>query len=423
MTLIHGSVLQVRSAADCRLLDNTTVTIADNGTIGGISTGQSPSKEARGGDGCYILPGFIDAHLHLPQWDRRGIDQPSLARWRDAIGYPAEARCADPGFAADLAEQFVSGILANGTTTICAFGSPFAAEVDQSFSVFARRGLRAIYGMMLNDNGVPAELAQNPDKALDESRALAAKWHNAENGRLRYAFGPRGTIRCSEKLMRGAAALAEMFNCHLQTHVAESPEEIAEAHEQYPDYVDEVDVYADLGVLTSRTLLAHGMFLHPQQRRQLADRRTALVHCPTANLFRESGLMDYVAHRAAGIRIALGSSIAAGYDPFMPRIAAQTLQTAKAIKVHTLPRQSAQVPPPAEAWWMLTRGGAEALGIADQVGALEVGYQADLLVVRPEKWINNLPADQRLSALLYTLAPEQIEQVYVAGRLVASKKQ
>lgn len=415
MPTLYGTLLQPQSASDCRLLRRATVRI-DNGRFSQVASGQPAGPEAIGDEACWILPGFIDAHLHLPQWDRRGIDGLTLAAWQDQIGYPAEARCQDLPTAEALAEHFVSGMIAHGTTTVAAFGSPFAQEVDRTFEVFARRGLRAIYGMMLNDQGVPSALRQSADQALDQSRALAGKWHGAEGGRLGYAFSPRATNRCSEKLLGGAATLAGMFKCHLQTHVAETPEELAEVRQQYPECVDEVDVFAQLGLLTRRTLLAHGLFMSQAQRKQIAATETVLVHCPTANLFRESGLMDYVSHRAAGIRIALGSSIAGGPDPFMPRVAVEGIQTAKAIKVHTVPRQAVQVPSPKEAWWLLTRGAAEALNLADRIGTIEAGFEADCLVVRPEPWISQLPEEQQISALLYTLRPGQIEHVFVAGQ-------
>ena len=417
MVTLYGTLLQPKSVNNCAVQHNAAVQLGADGRISTVGQQSTAPVGAVGGPDCWIIPGFIDAHLHLPQWDRRGIDGLSLGRWQEQVGFPAELRLTDPKAAEALAEQFVSGMIANGTTAICAFGSSFAQEVEQSFSVFARRGLRAVYGMSLNDSGVPAEMLQVADKALDESRALAAKWHNAENGRLRYAFGPRSSIRCSEKLMRGAAALADMLKCHVQTHVAESLEELNDLRGRFPERIDEIDLFADVGLLTPRTILAHGVFLGHGQRAQVAKAGTSLVHCPTANLFRESGLMDYVAHRAAGIKIALGSSIAGGFDPFMPRVAVEGLQTAKAIKVHTLPRTSSAVPTPAEAWWLLTRGAAEALSLND-VGSIEPGFQGDCLVVRPEKWISDLPAEQQVSALLYTLTAQQIEQVYVAGKRV-----
>jgi len=392
--------------------------IGEDGRIAQVEAQTAGGRADAGDEGCWILPGFIDAHLHLPQWDRRGIGGLSLLDWQQKIGFPAEERFQDPGTAQRLAEEFVTGVIANGTTTVAAFGSSFAQEVDSSFAIFARRGLRAIYGMTLHDVDTPAPLRQVADEALDASRGLAAKWHGAENGRLRYAFSPRASIRCSERLMRGAAALAEMIDCHIQTHIAETLEELAIVREMFPEQVDEIDLFLEMGLFTRRSLMAHGVFLGHEQLRRVANRGAALIHCPTANLFRESGLMDYLAHRADGIRIALGSSVAGGYEPFMPRVAVEALQTVRAIKARAMPRHAMQTPAPAEAWWLLTAGAADALGMADKVGSLEVGMEADCLVVRPEKWLADLPPQQQISALLYTISPRQIEHVYIAGRRV-----
>lgn len=418
MTTLYGTVLHSRSASECDVAPKTTVRIGDDGIIAEVGPSRAKGGDRIGDDGCWILPGFIDAHLHLPQWDRRGIDGLSLFDWLEKVVYPAETRLKDLKTAERLAEEFVTGLVTCGTTTAVAFGSPFAKAVDRVFTVFSRRGYRAVYGMILNDVDCPKELRIPAEKALDQSRELAAKWHNADNGLLQYAFSPRMAVCCSEKLMRGVAALAEMLECPIQTHVAESQAEVAAVRERFPDFLDDVDVFAEMGLLTSRTLLGHGVCLTEPQRHQVAETSTAVVHCPTANLFLESGLMDYVAHRKAGIPIALGSSVAAGYEPFMPQVAVSCLQTAKTLKVHAIPHGSYSVPSPAEAWWLLTRGAAEALNMGDRIGSIETGFEADCLVVRPEPWIADLPTDQQVSALLYTIRPEQIEHVFIAGNRV-----
>lgn len=418
MKTLYGTLLQPRSADECDVTPKSVVRIGDDGTITEVGSRQSPGGDLVGDDDCWILPGFVDGHLHLSQWDRRGIDGFPLLNWLDKITYPAEARMEDPNVAERLAEDFVSGLIANGTTTVAAFGSPFAKATDRVFTVLARRGLRAIFGMTLNDVNCPKELRTPADRALDESRDLGAKWHGTDNGLLRYAFSPRMAVCCSERLMRGAAALADMMKCHIQTHIAESAAEVTAVRERFPDRLDDVDVFAEMGLLGPRTLLGHGVCLTEPQRHQVAETRTAVVHCPTANLFLESGLMDYVAHRRAGIPVALGSSIAAGYEPFMPQVAAACLQTAKTLKVHAIPRGSYPSPSPAETWWLLTRGGAGALGLADRIGLIAPGLQADCLVVRPERWIADLPTQQQISALLYTIRPQHIEHVFIAGRRV-----
>lgn len=418
MKTLQGTLLQTPTSDRCEIQKDTLVKFGPDGRFADVAGGSSRATDTIGGDGCWILPGFIDAHLHLPQWDRRGIDGFAQAQWQERIGYPAEARMRDVDFAGKLAEDFVNGMIAHGTTTVAAFGGPFATGTDRVFSVFERRGIRALYGMMLNDQECPADIRQETDKALDESRSLAAKWHNACDGRLRYAFSPRGAMFCSEKQLRGAAALAEMLDCHIQTHVAESMADAEAIRVRNPEWVDEIELLAEMRLLTPRTLLGYGVQLHQHQRHQVAETKTAVVHCPTAHLFQQSGLLDYVALRTAGARVGLGSGIASGFDPFMPRVAVELLQSTKALRVHGIPRSMTPVPTPAEAWWAVTHGAADALGLGDEIGLIQTGKQADCLVVRPEGWINTLPVEQQASALLYTIRPSQIEHVFIAGQRV-----
>ncbi len=413
METLAGTLLQPQSPSQCDVVPGATVTFGDDGTIASVETGSATPD-----NGCWILPGFIDAHLHLPQWDGRGIDGLSLAEWQEQIAYPAETRMRDADLAERLAETFVTGMIANGTTTIAAFGSPFPEATDRAFSVFEKRGLRAVHGMMLNDMNFDPALSSSAELALEQSRQLAETWNGRSNGRLRYAICPRMAAYCSEALLRGVATLAASTGSYVLTHIAESDAEEAAVRNAHPEMLDDVELFIETGLLTRRTLLGHGVCLTESLRRQIAERNAAIVHCPTANLFLECGMMDYVAERRANIPVALGSSVAAGPEPFMPQVAVACLQTAKAMKASSIPRGTHDVPQPAEGWWLLTRGAAEVLDMGDCVGAIEPGYQADCLVVRPEAWINELPQEQQVSALLYTLRPEHIEQVYIDGRRV-----
>ncbi len=198
MKTLVGTLLQPISANECRITRDAAVGIGDAGRIEQVTSARAAGGEVVGDAGCWVLPGFIDAHLHLPQWDRRGIDGLPVFEWQEKVGFPAEQRLADVKVATALAEEFVRGVIGAGTTTVVAFGSSLPQEVDASFGVFAGRGLRAIYGLTLNDMDMPKDLQQDADKALQDSRMLAAKWHGREGGRLLYAFSPRTSIRCSE---------------------------------------------------------------------------------------------------------------------------------------------------------------------------------------------------------------------------------
>ncbi|MCC7390548.1 MAG: amidohydrolase family protein [Phycisphaerales bacterium] len=418
MDSLFGTLLQPRSWDRCDIAPASRVTIGEDGKIAAVGAGAPAGSDAVGGEGCWILPGFIDAHLHLPQWDCRGLDGLSLFDWQKQVAYPAEERFADPDCAERVAEEFVGGMIAHGTTTVAAFGSPFPEATDRAFRVFERRGLRAVFGLMLNDMHVPERLSTPAGRALESAGALAARWHNQGGGRLQYALCPRSATCCSKELLRGVAALAESIGAHVLTHIAESEAVESAVRDMYPDLLDDVDLFAETGLLTRRTLLGHGVCLSDSLRRQVAETGAAVVHCPTANLFLECGLMDYLGERQAQIPVALGSSVGAGPEPFMPQVAVACLQTAKALKVRAIPRGSYTAPRPAEGWWLLTGGAAQALDMGDRIGALEPGYEADCLVVRPEPWIAGLAPEQQVSALLYTLRPHHIEHVYIAGRRV-----
>ncbi len=182
MATLYGTLLQPMSPAECRVTPRCTVEAGEDGRIVEVAGGRPRPAGALGDEGSWILPGFVDAHLHVAQWDRRGIDGMPLFRWQEKVGFPAEMRMSDAAAAEGMAEQFTAGVIARGTTCVVGFGTPFAAEVEATFGVFARRGLRATYGMSLNDVGVPEGMAQSADEALDQSRELAARWHGAEGG-------------------------------------------------------------------------------------------------------------------------------------------------------------------------------------------------------------------------------------------------
>jgi guanine deaminase len=417
MKTLHGTLLRPGSPEQCEVLPEMSVRIGDDGCIAEIGSDRTRADDVIGGDGCWLLPGFIDAHLHLSQWDRRGLDI-EAGDWLTQVVYPAEIRLKDAEFAEQLAEDFTTGLISCGTTTALAYGAPSAEATDRAFRVFERRGLRAIFGRLLNDTNCPDPLSSPADQQLDETRDLSAKWHGAANGRLAYAFSPRSLLTCSEELLRGAAALADVAKCYLHTHAGKSSAEISAIHDRFPDTMDDIDLLSEFGLLGERTVLAHGVFIDPYERHRLAETRTTLVHTPTADLFHERGVMDLIAYRRAGVRLALGSSIAGGTDPFMPRAAVSAIQAAKVLRISTMLRRSSAQPNSALAWWLLTAGAAEALGIGSRVGTLDQGYEADCLVVRPEAWINALPEEHQASALLYTLRPDQIEHVFIAGKRV-----
>lgn len=178
--------------------------------------------------------------------------------------------------------------------------------------------------------------------------------------------------------MKNAAQRANARTAMIQTHLAETAAECDRVRELFPDDVHYTSVYDRCGLLTPRTLLAHCVHLSPREWEVIRERQSVVVHCPTANTFLCSGLFDLDAAREHGVRLALGSDVAAGPDIAMPRVARAMIEVAKLRALTINPR--AHVPTPIEAWHLITRGNAEACGWTD-AGKLERGAAADLLVL------------------------------------------
>ena len=214
--------------------------------------------------------------------------------------------------------------------------------------------------------------------SLIESERLCRKWHGADDGRLEYAFSPRFAVTCSEKLMRSAAEMAQRFGAYLQTHLAENREEIEKVHNLHMWARDYTDVYEKCGLLTPKTMLGHCIHLNPREIDAIAAAQSNVAHCPTSNLFLGSGLLKLDQLLKAGLAVGLGSDVAAGPELNMWQVmrGALDVQKARNIAEPNLPRLR-----PSEAFYLATSGGARALGKTATIGTLDVGKEADLIVV------------------------------------------
>ncbi|MCC5857349.1 MAG: guanine deaminase [Ectothiorhodospiraceae bacterium] len=323
--------------------------------------------------GRLILPGFVDAHIHLPQTDIIASHGEHLLAWLERYAFPVEEAFSDETVAAEVSGFFLEELLRNGTTTAVVLGSVHPQSVEALFREAHARGLRLVAGKLLMDRNCPAALRDGPGLGLDQSRELIRRWHGV--GRLRYALTPRFAPACSAAQLRGIAKLAEQHpDVYVHSHLAESRGELDWVRHVFPEQASYLDVYRDFGLLRRRALFAHCIHLDQNERERMATAGAAAVFCPTSNLFLGSGLFDYAACRRAGLRIALGTDVGAGTSFSMLRTAAE------AYKVAAL--QGAP-PSPAELLYLMTRGGAEALYLDDHIGSLEVGMEADCVVLDP----------------------------------------
>jgi guanine deaminase len=362
-------------------------------TIEAIGTGDPPpprpGEPVLGDPAAVIVPGFTDAHVHLPQFHQRGIVAPDLLAWLEAAIFPAEARWADADRARAEAEAALAGLLRAGTVRAAAFLTAHASAADAARLAAERHPVDLLAGISLMDREAPPGLCQPAGEPPVPPPDTA-------DGRVRFSVNPRFAVSCTETMLAAAGELgAAATGRVVHTHLAEQPGECRRVAELFPADPSYTAVYDRFGLLHPRTLLAHAIHLSPDEWALIARRGATIVHCPGANTFLGSGLCDLRTAREHGIRIGLGSDVAAGPDIAMPRVARAMIEVATLRRLTVDP--DAWVPSPAEAWRMITRVNAACVGRPD-AGRLTVGAAADLLLLHPDQPLDAHTAGRLLHA-------------------------
>jgi len=369
---------------------------------------------------CWILPGLVDLHTHLPQYGSVALDGLELLPWLEAHIYPAEARFADAHLAARTSHRFFQDLMAWGTSTAVVYSSIHAHATDMAFAQAERAGLRVVLGKVMLDRQAPSALLEATETSLEESEALCERWHGRDHGRIQYAFSPRFAPACSPELMRKTGALAKKHGAFIQTHVAESLGELAWVRELFPAAENATEVYQHAGLLGPRTLLGHGIYLDARERTEIRESGAALVHCPRANAFLRSGMMPLRKWLDEGLRVGLGTDVGAGPSLSLWAEMAFACQTSK-LRSAALEAGSEHPLDPVEAFHLATLGGAEILGLGASIGSLEVGKDADFLIVDPRfscpfQEPQEEPPLHVLSRLMYREDPRMVRALHVRGK-------
>jgi guanine deaminase len=362
--------------------------------------------------GKLILPGFIDTHTHCAQTEIIASHSEQLMTWLEKYAWPAEARHADPAYAATGAGVFCDQLLRHGTTTAMVFTTVHPACTDALFDAAHARRMRMIAGKVLMDRNCPESLRDTPPEGDAQSRGLIEKWHGRE--RLAYAVTPRFAPTSTEEQMRLAGELfAEMPGLYLQTHLAEQRAEMIWAMRLYPGVRSYLDIYDQFGLIGARSMFAHCIWLDDEDRHRMADRGAAMSFCPTSNLFLGSGLFDLERARDFGLRVGLGSDVGAGTSFSM----LQTLNEA-----YKVLRLAGQTLTPEAGFYLATLGGARALYLDAHIGNFLPGREADFVVLDPcatklleARMSHTTTLTERLFALMMLGDDRCVAATYILG--------
>ena len=402
--------------ADGGLLIDDQGRIASYGPWADLVPQLGPAVQQIDRRGQLLLPGFIDTHVHGAQMDVIASYGTQLLDWLERYTFPAELKFAQFEHATHSAKLFISELLRHGTTCAAVWPTVHPQSVDALFTEAASRNMRLIAGKVLMDQHCPDGLRDfSVSVAEHQCRALIERWH--KHKRLSYALTPRFAVATSEPLMRMAGQLfADIPGLYMQNHVAENHAEIAWVRSLYPQARSYLDVYAQMGFLAKRSIFAHCLWFDEADWRAMQASGSSIAFCPTSNLFLGSGLFDCATADAHQIPIGLATDVGGGTSLSMLRTMAE------AYKVLQMRGQTLN---PFKAFYLSTLGGARALDIHDRVGRLQVGYEADLVVLN---WSNDPLSKHRASLAkalpdqlfaLMTLGDDRnVTETYVMGALV-----
>ncbi|KAF9294944.1 hypothetical protein BGZ74_011031 [Mortierella antarctica] len=349
-------------------------------------------------DDQFIIPGLIDTHIHAPQYSYCGNGHDiSLLRWLDTLIFPYESEFKDPSHARHIYTKSVARSLRNGTTSACWFATIHLEATKELVNVIREQGQRAYVGKVNMNQNSPASLTETTESSVTDTRAF-----------IEYVQTTNST---------GPSELATEYNLPIQSHLCETPHEIAFTRSLFPGSADYTSIYADHGLLTDRSIMAHCVHITDQELAMMKDRNAGVSHCPNSNFTIRSGMAHVRRMLDMDIKVALGTDVAGGTSPSI----LEALRSACTCSVAVDAETTLRVP---ELFYLATMGGARVMGLEATVGNFAVGKEFDAVLVNTA--VENSPLDafehdsveSMFEKYLFMGDDRNNEKVYVQGKEV-----
>ena len=376
--------------------------------IGEVDEAQAAGATVRDLKGKVVIPGFVQCHIHLCQTLLRNYaDDMALIQWLEGRVWPYEAALDEAALKVS-AQVGLAELIRGGTTALLDMGT--VHHTDAIGEAVEASGIRAFIGKCMMDLGdsSPSALQESRKESMKESLRLHETWDGRGDGRIGYAFAPRFAVSCTEDLLRDVGEAAADLGCPIHTHASETTFENEFTHKHYG--MSNIAFLKEVGITGDRSVLAHGVHVDDDDCDILAASQTAICHCPSSNLKLASGIADLVRYDERGVPLALGADGAPcnnNLDALIEIRLAALLQK---------PAHGPEAMPAERVLRLATIDGAKALGIDDEVGSIEVGKSADLVVLNLDDDPACGPGGDVVSRVVYTAQKHNIEAVYGSGK-------
>ncbi len=409
--LIKDATIITLDAAN-RIFEGSVV--IDRGRIVAIESSAQAQSDAAvdeviDGRGRALLPGFVQTHIHLCQTLFRGAaDDLALIDWLKQRVWPMEAAHTPESLYAS-ARLGIAELIKGGTT--CALTMETVNHTESVFRAVEESGFRATVGKCMMDQGedVPEALSEETEDSIAESLRLLEQWNGRADGRIRYCFAPRFAVSCTRELLERVAKLSRELGVMIHTHASENRDEIAMVERLAGER--NIEYLRNVGLTTPRVVLAHCVHLDDDEMEILRSTGAHVAHCPSSNLKLASGIARVTEMLDRGVSVSLGADGAPcnnRLDMFTEMRTAALLQ-----KVLHGPRAL----PALTALQLATINGARAMGLADQIGSIEIGKRADLQLINLNR-LHTTPQPDPVSTIVYAAEASDVETVIIDGQIV-----
>ena len=407
LKIVNGAILTMSKARE--ILDGGTV-IVHNGVIQSVTSDAKdvPARKVIDAQGKLVMPGLVNTHTHAPMSCFRGLsDDLPLMEWLEKHIFPAEALFVNSDLAYWGSMLSCVEMMLSGTTT---FADSYFFEENVAQAVLDS-GLRAVVSQGVID--FPAPGVPDPSENVNRAVQLIREW-GARNSRLRCGIFAHSTYTCSPETLRRAKAAANEFEALLFIHLSETRDEIKQIEERFG--CTPVRHLEKLGILDQRTVGVHCVWLTNEDMDLMARRGMPVSYTPESEMKLASGVAPVPELIRRGVAVSLGTDGPASnndLDMFMEMDVAAKLQ-----KVHNLDPACGSA---GETVWMATMGGARVLGIENEVGSIEPGKRADLIIVDLDK-PHLTPLYDYYSHLVYAVKGSDVDTVVVDGRILVEDR-
>lgn len=419
---IKGNIIFTKTLEKFEILENGYIVVEDKLVKGAYKILPDEFSKLKIIDykNAIIIPGFVDLHLHAPQFANLGLGlDKELMPWLQTYTFPEEAKYSDISYAKKVYSAFIKELWKFGTTRACVFATLHKNTTKLLMDLFAEAGLSAYVGKVNMNRNSPEYLIETTEDSISDTIEILEEYLNKYQ-LVKPIITPRFIPSCSLELLKSLGILAKKYNVPVQSHLCENYSEISFVKKLHPDYKNYASIYNDAGLFGDvPTIMAHCVLVDEDEIELISRKKVFVAHSPNSNCNLSSGIAPIRRLLTRGVPVGLASDISGGHSLSMMNVIVNTAQVSN-IKWIESSRVDKGLST-SELLYLATKGGGKFFG---KVGSFEEGYEFDALIIDDSNLyaFKPLSIEERLQKFIYTGDDRNIKERYVAGKKIGEPK-